>query len=125
MTTEQPGGIRLIELLSHHLNTILEKERDNHTHIHLYDIGEFWIAFEQSAFQLTRLTKESTIVPLRLMSYPFPIITAAISINTLATLSHTHTVENSLHDARSIVTCELQEERYRRWHRTKCWGVRR
>ena len=62
-----PSGIRLVALLNEHLNEIMERERMNHTSIHLYCTGPYWVAFERSAYQLHRAFPDShTAAPVRL-----------------------------------------------------------
>ena len=48
------SGVRLVALLNDHLCEIMERERANHTSMHLYCTGPYWVAFERSAYQLRR-----------------------------------------------------------------------
>ena len=75
-----PSGIRLVALLNEHLNEIMERERMNHTSIHLYCTGPYWVAFERSAYQLHRAFPDSETTPLRLFAYPFPIVMVPLRI---------------------------------------------
>ena len=49
-----PSSVRLVALLNDHLCEIMERERANHTSMHLYCTGPYWVAFERSAYQLRR-----------------------------------------------------------------------
>ena len=40
-----PSGVRLVALLNDHLCEIMERERANHTSMHLYCTGPYWVAF--------------------------------------------------------------------------------
>ena len=60
-----PSGIRLVALLNEHLNEIMERERMNHTSIHLYCTGPYWVAFERSACRLSGLFSKSELTLFR------------------------------------------------------------
>ena len=68
-----PSGVRLVALLNDHLREIMGRERANHTSMHLYCTGPYWVAFERSAYQLRRAFPDSETTPMRLFGYPFPI----------------------------------------------------
>lgn len=61
-----PSGVRLVALLNDHLCEIMERERANHTSMHLYCTGPYWVAFERSAYQLRRAFPDSETTPMRL-----------------------------------------------------------
>ena len=54
-----PSGVRLVALLNDHLCEIMGRERANHTSMHLYCTGPYWVAFERSAYQLRRAFPDS------------------------------------------------------------------
>ena len=60
-----PSGIRLVALLNEHRNEIMERERMNHTSIHLYCTGPYWVAFERSACRLSGLFSKSELTLFR------------------------------------------------------------
>ena len=41
----------LAALLTGHFDAIMERERTNRSSVHLYGAGDYWVAFEQSAYQ--------------------------------------------------------------------------
>ena len=45
----------LAALLTGHFDAIMERERTNRSSVHLYGAGDYWVAFEQSAYQLCQL----------------------------------------------------------------------
>lgn len=52
MTQKIPTGL-LLKNLMENLNTkILDREIHNHAFIHFYNIGDYWVAFEQSACRM-------------------------------------------------------------------------
>ena len=85
-----PSGIRLVALLNEHLNEIMERERMNHTSIHLYCTGPYWVAFERSAYQLHRAFPDSETTPLRLFAYPFPIVMVSVTDRSLRSYARKH-----------------------------------
>ena len=69
-------GIELGRLMENHMSDILFSERSNREHIHLYRTDNYWVAFERSACQLSRLCPEAKIIPMRLSGFPFPVVMA-------------------------------------------------
>lgn len=57
----------LAALLTGHFDAIMERERTNRSSVHLYGAGDYWVAFEQSAYQLCQLMPscETTLSGLR------------------------------------------------------------
>ena len=51
----EPCGIRLMRLMETRLLDIIRQEHSNRNCIHLYGTGEYWTAFEQSAYLLCRI----------------------------------------------------------------------
>ena len=46
---------RINTLLETNLKKILNNELHNEDRIHLYDVGEYWVAFEKSAYLLEKI----------------------------------------------------------------------
>lgn len=53
-------GIALGKLMENHLSDILFNESANRDCIHLYRVGDCWVAFERSAFNLCRILFKSS-----------------------------------------------------------------
>ncbi len=87
---EERSGVRLIALLENHLQDILSREADNRTFIHLYCTGPYWVAFERSAYLLHRVSPRAMVTPMRLTTYPFPIVMVAWTVKELWAYSRTH-----------------------------------
>lgn len=66
-------------LLQGQWKEILRREESNAFLMHLYGTGTHWVAFERSACQLSRLSTEAKIVPMRLSGFPFPVVMATFS----------------------------------------------
>lgn len=79
-SSSQPSGVRLLALLQGQWKEILRREESNAFLMHLYGTGTHWVAFERSACQLSRLSTEAKIVPMRLSGFPFPVVMATRNI---------------------------------------------
>ena len=58
MTETKTNFQTLNELITNHIMTILNEEMSGWNRIHLYAIGELWVAFERSAYDLSRIFKD-------------------------------------------------------------------
>ena len=114
-----PSGVRLVRLLNEHLNDIMNRERANQNSIHLYCTGPYWVAFERSAYQLCRLFPRSETSVIRFITYPFPVVMAAVTDAELRAYSRRHILRIAEPDYRVLTTGEFPPERYREWHRVE------
>lgn len=112
-------GVSLMDFLSTHQAEILSREKDNQRFAHLYGFGNYWVAFEHSAYQLCRLFPRSEISVIRFITYPFPVVMAAVTDAELHAYSCRHILRIAEPDYRVLTTEELSPERYREWHRVE------
>lgn len=115
---ESPG-VRLMTFLSTHQEKILAREKENERFIHLYGLGNYWVAFERSAYQLYRLFPQSETSIIRFVTYPFPVVMAAVTDIELRAYSRRHILRNAEPDYRVLATSAISFDRYREWHRTE------
>ncbi len=113
---EERSGVRLIALLENHLQDILSREADNRTFIHLYCTGPYWVAFERSAYLLHRVSPRAMVTPMRLTTYPFPIVMVAWTEKELRTYSRTHLFLREGDDYGRLSAPSHSLEGYREWH---------
>ena len=118
-----PSGIRLVALLNEHLNEIMERERMNHTSIHLYCTGPYWVAFERSAYQLHRAFPDSETTPLRLFAYPFPIVMVSVTDRSLRSYARKHILRRDDIDYKLLTASQLSHEDYQAWHAGEVKGL--
>ena len=118
-----PSGIRLVALLNEHLNEIMERERMNHTSIHLYCTGPYWVAFERSAYQLHRAFPDSETTPLRLFAYPFPIVMVSVTDRSLRSYARKHILRWDETDYVVLPAPDSSSTDYRRWHAGEVEGL--
>lgn len=118
-----PSGIRLVALLNEHLNEIMERERMNHTSIHLYCTGPYWVAFERSAYQLHRAFPDSETTPLRLFAYPFPIVMVSVTDRSLRSYTRKHILRRDESDYKLLTVPGFSLVDYREWHAGEVEGL--
>lgn len=68
-----------MNLLKTRLPEILSKETDNQSSIYLYHIGEYWVAFEKSAYWLSRRYPQCNVCPLGLNDNSSRILMASMT----------------------------------------------
>ncbi|MBR3896424.1 MAG: hypothetical protein IKJ42_05320 [Bacteroidaceae bacterium] len=109
--------VRLKVLLTTELKKILSQEAHNDNHIHLYEAGEYWVAFEKSAYQLGQLTDdaERTMV-LRVKNHPFPIIMRSIHYKRLDDVCHKHIIVKKSLDYLQLVAHPVDRKSYGKWY---------
>ena len=109
------SGYRLMVLLKSHLREILKRESDNSEAIFLYDTGDHWVAFEQSAYQLSKLHPHSLVTPIALAIHPSPIVMASLSDRQLRMRAHFLTEPTK--GLGKISAPRLSDTRYQTWRK--------
>lgn len=109
-------GVSLMDFLSTHQAEILSREKDNQRFAHLYGFGNYWVAFEHSAYQLCRLFPRSEISVIRFITYPFPVVMANIPDRALKEYSKSHIFRRDETDYKELVAEEITPKQYRIWH---------
>lgn len=103
MTETKTNCQTLIELITNHIMTILNEEMSGWNKIHLYAIGEHWVAFERSAYALFRIFGDSlSITVLSLKNYPFPVIMCSVHYEEIEFGRHTFSFAKKTLDYRLI-----------------------
>lgn len=115
----EPCGIRLMQLMDTRLFDIIRKEHRNSNCIHLYGTGEYWAAFEQSAYLLCRIFPENETAVVTHPAYPFPVVMANIPHRALKEYSRNHIFKRDETDYKELVAAEIAPERFQIWHRQK------
>lgn len=108
---------RINTLLTVNLNKILKQEMSNANRINLYDVGEYWVAFEKSAYLLERLVKEDgEPVVLRLKNHPFPIVMQSIYYKRVNEMCHNQVLSKRTLEYLQFLTQPADESSYGRWY---------
>ena len=97
--------------------TILNEEMSGWNRIHLYAIGEHWVAFERSAYALSKKFRDSLpINVLDLKNYPFPVIMCSVHYEEIEFGRHTFSFAKKALDYRLIKIDTINRDEYRAWH---------
>ena len=75
--SKQPG-VLLMELIEGNIQDILREEDTNVHDIHLYRIGNYWAAFEKSAYMLNILCRNAWIFPIKVAGISSTIVMVSI-----------------------------------------------
>ena len=107
----------LNELITNHIMTILNEEMSGWNSIHLYAIGEHWVAFERSAYALSKIFRDSLpITVLDLKNYPFPVIMCSIHYTEIEFGRHTFSFAKKTLNYRQINVDSISRDEDRTWH---------
>ena len=120
-----PSGVRLVALLNDHLGEIMGRERANHTSMHLYCTGPYWVAFERSAYQLRRAFPDSETTPMRLLGYPFPVVMVSVTDRSLRSYARKHILRRDESDYKLLTVPGFSLADYREWHAGEVEGLPR
>lgn len=112
----EPCGIRLMRLMETRLLDIIRQEHNNWNCIHLYGTGEYWAAFEQSAYLLCRIFAENETSVVTHPAYPFPVVMANIPDRALKMYSRSHIFRRDEPDYKEFVAEEITPKQYQIWH---------
>ncbi|WP_297900745.1 hypothetical protein [uncultured Parabacteroides sp.] len=118
-----PSGVRLITLLREHLREIMDREHANHTSIHLYCTGPYWVAFEYSAYQLHRAFPDSETTPMCLFAYPFPVVMVSVTDRSLRSYARKHILRKDETDYKLLTVPGLPLADYHEWHAGEVEGL--
>lgn len=115
--------MRLISLLENHLKEILGREADNRACVHLYCTGPYWVAFEKSAYLLRQVSPRSMVTPMRLTTYPFPIVMACWTDSELRSYARTHLFQCDSADYGRLAVPTRSLASYPKWHKNEVKGL--
>lgn len=118
-----PGAIntmfeKLNNLLTRDLKNILKKELRNENRVNLYGVGEYWVAFEKSAYLFKQMTheKDEPIV-LHIKGHPFPVIMHNIHYLQVDDMCRKHIMAKKGLEFLSFVTKPIDDNSYSKWYR--------
>lgn len=86
----EPCWMPLMELIETCLFDIIHTEDTTGRFIRLYGAGDYWHAFEESAYQLSQLFVTHDVTVLRHKVYPFPVLMVSISDDELQAYGKNH-----------------------------------
>lgn len=113
--------VRINALLETDLQNILRQEQQNENRIFLYDVGEYWVAFEKSAYLLEQLApREEKPVVLHMKQYPFPIVMHSSHHLRVKELCRRQVFAQRGLDRLQFLTKPIEKSSYRRWYNQIC-----
>ena len=109
---------RVDRLLVAELGNILRRERGNANRVHLYCVGDHWVAFETSAYLLAGLTRslERPMV-LHLQGHPFPLVMHHVPARRLDELCRSCSPARQSLSYLQLVADPVDAPAYARWYR--------
>lgn len=97
---------------------ILKRENVNENLVHLYGVGEFWAAFDRSAFLLEQMTnQDSDAAILRLKDYPFPVLMYCVHYEKVKDLCRHHIMKKKGLEYLQFLTHPIDSDSYNKWYR--------
>lgn len=112
---------RVNALLEARLQHILQEEQQNENRINLYDVGEYWVAFEKSAYLLEQMApKEERPMVLYMEQYPFPIVMHCSHYLRVKELCRQHVLSRRGMDRLQFLTKPLEKASYKKWYSKIC-----
>lgn len=103
------------EFVLKHIKDVLIQELDNKESVHLYSIGEYWRAFDKSAYALSLILPGSESTLLTVRDYPFPVLMVSAHYEVVNRLLFTKVVANRNPDYIHLISTPINRESYRRW----------
>ena len=101
----EPCWMPLMELIETCLFDIIHTEDTTGRFIRLYGAGDYWHAFEESAYQLSQLFVTHDVTVLRHKVYPFPVLMVSISDDELQAYGKNHIFRKKVSGYRVQGTC--------------------
>lgn len=112
---------RINALLEKEMKHILQQESQNENRIHLYDVGEYWVAFEKSAYLLEQLVpREEHPIVLYMKNHPFPIVMHSSHYLRVKELCHHHALVNRASGRLQFLTKPIEKSSYKKWYNKIC-----
>lgn len=103
------------EFVLKYIKPVLIQELDNKDNIHLYSIGEYWRAFDKSAYALSLILPDSESTLLTISDYPFLVLMVSAHYEVVNRLLFTKVVAKRNPDYIHLITKPIDREAYRRW----------
>lgn len=104
-------------LLSTQLKKILKGELHNSDRMNVYSVGEYWAAFDKSAFLLNRLAPGSVeSMPLNIKGYPFPLIMSYVHYPVIDEMCHNHVMSKRNMEFIQFMSEKIDRSTYERWY---------
>lgn len=105
-------------LFSKELKHILKREQLNENRINLYSVGEYWAAFDRSAYLLELyMNEEEEPSVLELKEYPFPVMMHNIHYTQVEKLCYKFRIAKRDLEYLQLVVHPINDKAYNDWYR--------
>lgn len=105
-------------LLAKSSKTIIKRENANENRVHLYGVGQYWAAFDKSAYLLEQMTRtESDATILHLKDYPFPVLMYCVRHEKVKDLCRRHMMAKQGIEYLQIMSHPIDDASYNQWYR--------
>ena len=111
-----PSGIRLKNLIQSQHTEILSREKNNDKFIHLYSIGAYWVAFEQSAYRLNDLFPKCELSLFIVPDRPDYVVMASVPGDKGNAYFRKHIISRDGLNYKVLEAAPLVAEYYQKWH---------
>lgn len=111
-----PSGIRLKNLIQNHHAEILSREKNNDKFIHLYSIGAYWVAFEQSACRLNDPFPHCELSLFIVPDRPDYVVMASVPGDKVNAYFRKHIISRDGLNYKVLEAAPLVAEYYQKWH---------
>ncbi len=110
------SAVRLMQLMDTQLSAIAKTEQGNANAMRLYDTGDYWAAFDHSAYQLKKLFPELVAFVVSHPHCPFTVVGVSIPDEQLRSYDRLHLSRKSAAGYKEFAVETLDNALYRQWH---------
>lgn len=105
-------------LLARDSKIIVSRECANENSVHLYGIGQYWAAFDKSAYLLeTMVDDEFDAAIIHVKDYPFPLLMYCLHYEKVKSLCRNHIMAANEMDYLKLLGTPISPISYSRWYR--------
>lgn len=105
-------------LLEKSSKSIITRESTNENRVHLYGAGQYWAAFDKSAFLLEKMTDEESYASvIRLKNYPLPLLMHCVHYEKVKGLCRKHVMAKKSLEYLQLLTHPIDSQSYNEWYR--------
>lgn len=108
---------RINSLLTTDLEKIVGQEMHNENRVNLYDVGEYWVAFEKSAYLLEQIVDDDNqSLVLYVKNYPFPVVMRSAHYHKVKDMCRKHIMTKRNMEQLQFITHPIDENSYAQWY---------
>ncbi len=113
----ESSGLRLMHLIDTRMCAIAKAEQGNADRMCLYGTGEYWSAFDHSAYQLMKIFPDLSPFVVNHPAYPFTVVGVNVSDRQLRNYERRHGCNTRREDYMEFSVTPSDKSCYADWHR--------